>query len=122
MPAMHNAVNIKNAICIVCMRSLEVISYSDTFPTVPLTTKVIIAIPVDCPVVRIVASIEFATPNLAGGTQLIITFVLGDEKSEIPIPATERAMMIIQTGVSDLINAKNSSEKAHSPIPIDASL
>jgi len=122
IPAAHSTVNITNAMCIVDIRFAESMSYREVLPTVPLTTIVMIAMPVDCPVVLMVERIEFATLNFAGGTQPMITFVLGDEKNAIPIPATARAITTSHIGVPSFINAKNSKESAHSPIPADASL
>lgn len=122
MPAAQRHVNIINAMCIAPISCSADTSYKETFPIVPLTTRVIIAIPEDCPVVLIVASMEFATANFAGGTQPIITFVFGDEKSAMPTPAIASAMITNINGVLFCMNTKNRSETAQNPIPSDASL
>ena len=122
IPRTHNPVKIKKQMCMVWIRSAAGTSYRETFPIVPLTTSVMIAIPIVCPDVRMVETMEFATANFCGGTQLIITFVFGEEKSAIPNPAAASAMQTAQIGIPTDANAKNSSVSAHTAMPDDASL
>ena len=89
---------------------------------VPLTTSVMMAMPMVCPEVRMVETMEFATANFCGGTQLIITFVFGDEKSAIPNPAAANAMQTAHIGIPTYAKAKNRSVSAHTAMPDDASL
>lgn len=122
MPRTQSPVKMKKQICMVRIRSAAGTSYRDTLPMVPLTTSVIIAIPMVCPDVRMVETIELATANFCGGTQLMITFVFGDEKSAIPNPAAASAMQTVHKGISADAKAKNSNVSAHTAMPDDASL
>ena len=122
MPRTHSPVKMKKQMCIVRMRSAAGTSYRDTLPMVPLTTSVIIAIPMVCPDVRMVETIELATANFCGGTQLMITFVLGDEKSAIPNPAAASAMQTAHIGIPTYAKAKNSNVSAQTAMPDEASL
>ena len=80
------------------------------------------AMPMVCPEVRMVETMEFATANFCGGTQLIITFVFGEEKSAIPNPAAASARQTAHKGMPAVAKAKNSNVSAHTAMPDDASL
>ena len=91
---MHRQVKIKNEIVTLVMSAGKT---SGVIVTVPIKTEkqnIAIAIESTCPSERMVAFMPDAMPRYRGSTELMIAFVLGEEKRAYPKPSTIKAITI----------------------------
>ena len=89
---MHRQVKIKNEIVTLVISAGKT---SGVIVTVPIKTEkqnIAIAIESTCPSERMVAFMPDAMPRYCGSTELMIAFVLGEEKRAYPKPSTIKAI------------------------------
>ena len=87
-------------------------------PNMPAKKSVATVMLVICPITRMVAAVPEASPNWFLFTELIIVFMLGDEKNANPSPTQTSIITMSQTGVVSERKEKAASPRVHMVIPI----
>ena len=119
---MHRQVKTKNEIVTLVIRAGKTAGVMVTVPMKTEKQNMAIAIESTCPSERMVAFIPDAMPRYRGSTELMIAFVLGDEKSAYPKPSTIKAITIAYNGVAVVKKMKNASPNVVIAIPTVATI
>ena len=118
-PPAHITVNTINEVFITFTSTCGSADARGVLPMNLLTIIVTITMLSVCPMDRIVASMDDATPYSDLSTHDITALVLGDENSEKPRPVTSKAIIIITRLVSCPMKINIAAPAAQKPMPTD---
>jgi hypothetical protein len=71
-----------------------------------------------CPKTRIELAVAAAMPASESGTELMMAFIFGEEKSANPLPRTSKMPIMIHNGVVLCMNENANSDASVMVIPV----